>query len=128
MECICGDRTAIAPLIIFKAATISSNWTTSATPLNWVFSASNKGWTSNRHGLEWLRCVFEPATQEKAHGKQRLLICDGHDSHISGNFIAHCMEHRIELLVIPPHTSHYTQLLNIAVFGPLSIVLGQAVD
>src|SRR5207248_3289592 len=68
------------------------------------------------------------ATREKAQGRQRLLICDGHDSHISGNFIAHCMRYRITLLLLPPHSSHYTQSLDVAVFGPLSTALGQAVD
>ena len=59
--------------------------------------------------------MFEPATREKAQGQPRLLVCDGHDSHISGNFIAHCMDHNIELLVLPPHTFHYTQPLDVAV-------------
>ena len=61
-------------------------------------------------------------------GKPRLLICDGHDSHISGNFIAHCIRHNIELLLLPPHSSHYTQLLDVAVFGPLAIALGKETD
>jgi hypothetical protein len=87
-----------------------------------------KGWTSNIHGLEWLRRVFEPATRDKAKGQPRLLLCDGHDSHISGNFIAHCMEHNIVLIVLPPHTTHLTQPLDVAVFGPLSTAHGQAVD
>ena len=30
--------------------------------------------------------------------------------------------------VTPPHSSHYTQLLDVVVFGPLSTALGQAVD
>ena len=73
----------------------------------WYFSANTNGWTSNLHGLEWLKRVFEPATRAKANGQQRLLICDGHDSHISGSFISHCIQNRIALLILPPHTSHY---------------------
>jgi hypothetical protein len=78
--------------------------------------------------VEWLRRIFEPATREKAKGKPRLLICDGHDSHISGNFIAHCEENNIVLLPLAPHTSHYTQLLDVAVFGPLATALSQGTD
>ncbi|ODQ68871.1 hypothetical protein LIPSTDRAFT_7335 [Lipomyces starkeyi NRRL Y-11557] len=55
----------------------------------------------------------------KANGQQRLLICDGHDSHISGSFIAHCLQNRITLLILPPHTSHLLQPLDVAIFGPL---------
>jgi hypothetical protein len=80
------------------------------------------------HGLEWLKRVFEPATREKANGRQRLLICDGHDSHIAGNFIAHCMEHKITLLIIPPHSSHLLQPADVAVFGPLATYHGQETD
>lgn len=50
--------------------------------------------------------VFEPETREKAGGKPRLLIADGHDSPITSNFIAHCMENNIDLLILPPHNSH----------------------
>ncbi|MGZ9928148.1 hypothetical protein ACXYTC_24525, partial [Escherichia coli] len=73
--------------------------------------------------LEWLKRVFEPSTRAKAtqNGKlqQRLLICDGHDSHISGSFISHYIQNRISLLIIPPHTSHVLQPLNVAIFRPL---------
>lgn len=72
--------------------------------------------------------MFELATREKAEGKQRLLICDRHDSHISGNFIAHCMKYKITLLVLPAHSSHYTQLLDVAVFDSLAIALSQETD
>ena len=78
--------------------------------------------------MEWLRQVFEPSTREKAQGKQRILICDGHDSHISGNFIAHCMRNNITLLVLPPHTSHLTQPADVGVFGPLAAFHGQETD
>jgi len=58
--------------------------------------------------LEWLRRYFEPVTREKADGKTRLLIYDGHESHITSAFIGHCMRHNVELMILPPHSSHYT--------------------
>jgi hypothetical protein len=78
--------------------------------------------------MEWIRQVFEPATREKACGKQRLLICDGHDSHISGDFLAYCYENQISLLVMPPHSSHLLQPADIGVFGPLATYHGQETD
>src|SRR5437764_732165 len=80
------------------------------------------------HGLEWLKRVFEPATQENAYGRQRLLICDGHDSHITGNFLTHCMDYEITLLVIPSHSSHLLQPADVVVFGPLITFHGQETD
>ena len=62
---------------------------------------------------------FDPQTCTKANREQRLLVCDGHDSHISGNFIAYCIQNKITLLILPPHTSHILQPLDISIFGPL---------
>ena len=66
-----------------------------------------------------MKRVFKPATRAKANGQYRLLICDGHDSHISGNFIAYCLFNKILLFILPPHTSHLLQPLDVAIFGPL---------
>jgi DDE superfamily endonuclease len=91
VECICADGTALLPLIIFKAENLSHEWIPADTPQDWAFSCNSKGWTSNQHGLEWLQRCFDPATRAKAGNQFRMLICDGHDSHISGNFVEHCM-------------------------------------
>jgi hypothetical protein len=123
VECICMDGTAIEPLIILKGQNILQSWIPKEVIQKWHFSANTKGWTSNLHGLEWLKRVFEPSIRAKAtqNGKlqQRLLICDGHDSHISGSFISHCIQNQISLLIIPPHTSHVLQPLDVAIFRPL---------
>ncbi|APA06561.1 hypothetical protein sscle_02g013310 [Sclerotinia sclerotiorum 1980 UF-70] len=44
---------------------------------------------------------------------------DGHSSHITGSFIAFCIEKEIDLLILPPHCSHLLQPLDIAVYGPM---------
>ena len=65
-----------------------------------------------------VRC-FDPETRDKVAGEYRLLICDGHDSHITAEFIAHCMDNKILLMILPPHSSHLTQPLDVGVFGAL---------
>jgi hypothetical protein len=119
VECIGADGSAIALLVIFKGQSLSSSWIPDNIPVDWQFSATAKGWTSNIHGVEWLKRCFDPATCSKANGKRRLLICDGHGSHVTGNFIVYCMYANIVLLILPPHTSHLTQPLDVSIFGPL---------
>jgi hypothetical protein len=63
--------------------------------------------------------VFELQTRERAENNQQLLIANSHGSHIQADFIAHCMENDIDLLIIPPHCSHLLQLLDIRVFAAL---------
>jgi hypothetical protein len=64
----------------------------------------------------------------KAAGGQHLLICDGHDLHISGSFISHCIQNRISLLILPPHTSHMLQPLDVAIFRLLKKRLTAALE
>ena len=45
------------------------------------------------------------------------MIADGHGSHIRADFIAHCMENAIDLLIMPPHCSHLLQPLDVGVFA-----------
>jgi uncharacterized heparinase superfamily protein len=128
VECICADRSSIEPLVIFKGQNVLQSWVPNEVINKWYFSANSKGWTSNLHGVEWLKRVFEPATRTKAAGRQRLLICDGHDLHISRSFISHYIQNRISLLILPPHTSHMLQPLDVAIFGPLKKRLTAALE
>ena len=59
---------------------------------------------------------------------QRLLIVDGHGSHIRADFIAHCMENSIDLLVILPHCSHLLQPLDVKVFAAFKRVYSGETD
>lgn len=128
VECVCADGVVVPPLIIFKGKKLSTQWIPASIHNDWRFGCNTKGWTSNEHGLQWLRTCFEPTTREKANGGYRLLICDGHDSHITGDWIAHCMRNKVELLILPPHSSHLTQPLDVGVFGPLKTLMASAIE
>ena len=56
------------------------------------------------------------------------MICDGHDSHIMASWIAHCMKNNIIFMVLPPHSSHLTQPLDVRVFGPLKTLMASAIE
>jgi hypothetical protein len=63
VECICGDGKVINPLVIFRGGNLHTEWLVPPElTKGWRFSVSNKGWTSDVHGLEWLTRCFEPAT------------------------------------------------------------------
>ncbi len=84
---------------------------------------SAEGWTTDTHGLQWLQDCFDPAEREKAAYKPQVLICDGYGSHITGSVIDFCLKNNIRLLIIPPHASHFVQLLDLAIFNPLKTLL-----
>jgi hypothetical protein len=128
IECISMDGNALPPFIIFKGKTLSSCWISPCTSLDWFFSCNNEGWTSNEHSKKWLLEDFEPATREKANGRTRLLIFDGHGSHTTGDIIRHCILNRIKLALLPPHYSHLTQPLDVGVFSSLKTHMTREMD
>lgn len=128
IECISADGTALPPLIIFKGETLSTTWISDKTPPDWQFSNSIKGWTSMELGDQWMKKVYEPFTRDKAAGRTRLLICDGHDSHISVKFIRHSIDNMIIILLLPPHSSHLMQPLDVGVFSPLKSAMTKHVN
>ena len=123
IECVSADGISISPLIIFKGETLMNSWMPRHPPQGWKFSCNSSDWTSNAHDAEWLRRCFEPATREKVNGRTRLLIYDGHDSHISAEFIRHCLDNDIFLILLRPHSSHLMQSLDVGVFGPLKTAI-----
>ena len=128
IECISASGGVLPPLLIFKAQDTYSRWIPTGTPLDWRFSTSNSGWTSDSHGYQWLTTVFEPCSRPKEQTLRRLLIMDGHSSHITANVIGYCMRNAIDLLILPPHTSQITQPLDVGVFGPLKRALAKQTD
>ena len=56
------------------------------------------------------------------------MIIDGHSSHVTARFIAFCITSKIDLFLLPPHSSHKTQPLDLSIFGPLKTVINLEVD
>ena len=51
------------------------------TDMHCSLAHSPNGWTDNELGLHWMIKDFDPQTKEKAGGRTRVLLMDGHSSH-----------------------------------------------
>ena len=127
IECIGADGSTIPPMIIFKGESLMTSCIPRTAPKDWYFAHNTKGWTSNEHGLKWIK-LFDAATVAKANNKKRLLICDGHDSHISAEFVRYSINHDILVLLLIPHSSQLMQPLDVGVFGPLKRAILSQLD
>lgn len=78
--------------------------------------------------LEWLEKVFEPGSRKICGNLPRLLIFDGHGSHITYEFVLFCINRNILLLCLPSHSTHLLQPLDVGLFSPYQHFYGQAVD
>lgn len=64
--------------------------------------------------------VFDNHTKEKAGMRgYRLLLVDGHSSHVNLDFLDYADRNRIIVLVLPPHATHRLQPLGVGLFSPL---------
>ncbi|RPB06567.1 DDE-domain-containing protein [Morchella conica CCBAS932] len=84
-----------------------------------TFAYSPKGWTDSKLGMDLLVNNFEKYTAPVAKDRWRLLILDGHVSHMTWEFFDYCLSHKIVPFCLPPHSTHLLQPLDVGLFGPL---------
>ena len=129
---ICADGTALPPALIYQGASydLQDSWLEDydSSYEEAYFATSQKGWTNEELGLSWLTKIFEPRTKQKAGNLKRLLIVDGHSSHINMRFIEFCDQHRIILVVLPPHSTHRLQPLDVGIFAPLAAAYSNQIN
>src|SRR5277367_6310351 len=120
IECVSATGEKIPPYVIFKGERLMSSWFPKQLPKGWKFAVNTMGWTNNFHGLKWIE-HFDDVTKSQLQSPHdyRLLVCDGHDSHISTDFVPYCIHHHIDLILLPSHFSHLLQPLDVRVFLPL---------
>ncbi|TXB97478.1 hypothetical protein FocTR4_00012009 [Fusarium oxysporum f. sp. cubense] len=121
LECISATGKVLRPLVIFKGKTVQQQHFPEKLDFleDWEFTCSEKGWTNNHIALIWLKTVFIPSTKPENPKEPRLLILDGHGSHMTEDFLFECYNNNIFVLFLPAHASHVLQPLDVAVFGPL---------
>lgn len=117
IECTNALGWYLPPVIVIKG----KNNLTSFFPIDQGarIEPSPNGWTNDDISVRWLKNVFIPHTSDQVHGKYRLLIMDGHGSHLTSLFNEICTENFIVPLCMPPHSSHLLQPLDVGSFSPL---------
>jgi hypothetical protein len=102
---ICADGTTLPPGIMYdgKNENIRDTWVDEISEeKHQVFiTSSDSGWTNDDLGLAWLRNVFDRSTKEKCRRSWRLLILNGHGSHVTIEFINFVMRTGFSWLSFP---------------------------
>ena len=126
--CINGEGWSVPPFLLVQGMYHLANWY-SETDLHsdWVIRTTSNGWTDNNTALEWIK-HFDKHTATRTKGRYRMLVLDGHGSHLSAEFEAYCKEHNIITLCLPAHSSHITQPLDVGCFGPLKRAYGHEIN
>ena len=123
---VCGDGTTLPPGLIYasKNSALLSSWVADieAGKHDIFVTSTPSGWTNYDISLAWLEQVFVRCTKKKARRGRawRMLVLDGHGSHVTDAFIDYCLKHCILLVVLPPHSTHTMQPLDVGCFKPLA--------
>jgi hypothetical protein len=119
-----ADGFVLPPAVIYPSSSLQmqESWVqrVKAEKHDLHVGTSVNGWTNDTLGVAWLKQVFNRYTRVRARGKYRLLILDGHGSHVTQAFIEYAHANKILLLIFPPHATHALQPLDVACYGPLS--------
>ncbi|KAM4061786.1 DDE superfamily endonuclease [Hirsutella rhossiliensis] len=119
---------ALPAKVIFQGKLHQASWYESGVPDDWHIAVSENGWTSDDLALNWLKEVFDPNTRRRTVGTHRLLILDGHGSHVTPEFDKYCTANSIVVLQMPAHSSHLLQPLDVGCFSPLKTIYGRKVQ
>ena len=106
-----------------KANSLMTRWILPMAPNDWYYTYNTKEWTNNDYKITWLK-RFDLGTAPKANRKQQLFICDGHDSHISAEFVHYSIDHNTLILLFVPHSSHIMQPFDVSVTCQTYFMLG----
>jgi hypothetical protein len=129
IEAISASGYALPPCVIFKGKVFMKAWFGDTDlPATWLFAVSEKGWTTDSISLEWLQKVFIPSSIGRTKGVYRLLVLDGHGSHLTPQFDEICAQNNIITICMPAHSSHLLQPLDIGCFGVLKRAYSEVVE
>lgn len=112
MGCISASGARMAPMYIFKGKYRTASWMKGTEDVARCAMSES----SNINGklfLHWFKWFVELLPPERP----QLLLLDGHFAHIQLAVVKYGMEHDVHLFVLPAHTSHFLQPLDVSVFG-----------
>ena len=113
---VCCDANGIfSPhFILFKGKNFYGDYCATDSP-NLVYNTSSSGWMETITFEEWFSKVF--LKHAKSVEGAKILIFDGHISHISLEVIDEARNNNIHIILLPAHTTHFLQPLDVGVFS-----------
>jgi hypothetical protein len=83
-----------------------------ALPPNTTIATQKNGWISDELAFQWLQHFIKATDERTKRGKKRILIFDGHGSHLTVDFLQTCEDNDIIPFGFLPHTTHLCQPLD----------------
>ena len=116
MESISGVGKTTDPIMILAGKVLKEKHFPKGLNDGIRIAVSESGYTNNVLSLEWLK-HFDLQTRPP-NSKWRMLVIDGHGSHLTIEFVDYCYQPdvKISVFLLPAHSTHILQPLDIGVF------------
>ena len=128
IEAVNSTGWSLPSYVIFKTKRYFQEGWFGTLPHDWKLNISDSGWTTDKIGLEWLKSHFIPLTNDRTKGKYRMLLLDGHGSHLTAEFDRICSENNVIPMCVPPHSSYPLQPLDVGCFVILKRQYGRFIE
>ena len=116
----CGSASGqmIPPYFVFAGHRMLPDLLKDAIP-GTAGTVSETGWSNSQVFRTYLQDHFLKFAPQRQPGQYMLILLDGHKSHVSVDLIEWAKSKEIILFILPAHTSHILQPLDVACYGPL---------
>ncbi|CAF1496473.1 unnamed protein product, partial [Adineta steineri] len=112
--CISAGGQVLPPSILYSGKHLMDSWCKGGPP-GTQYGVTGKGWIDIPMYEFWLENSFIPSTSHL--NRPLLLIIDGHASHMSLKIIDLLRSNQIICLMLPSHSTHALQPLDVVVFN-----------
>ncbi len=118
LECCSAGGLSIAPFLILKGDIMLEKHFENKMDDKAKLGCSLTGFTNDRLSFKWLE-HFNELTKDGIKDRWRVLIMDGHGSHLSDHFKFYAFKNRIIPFLLPSHSTHLLQPLDVGVFSAM---------
>jgi hypothetical protein len=122
IACVAADGSYVTPALIIPRVTYEDELAEyGLTDEKIVIYSQKNAFIDRDIFFDWLKDVFQPDLVARrikySYSGKAYLLLDNCSAHFGPDVHNLCADNNLELLYIPPHSSHFLQCLDVSVFG-----------
>lgn len=122
----CGNAQGqqIPPYFVFPGIRMNSALLSGSTP-GADGTVSESGWSNSEIFQKYLQSHLIKYLPERSESCPVVIFYDGHRSHVNLGLVQWARQENIVLFVLPAHTSHVLQPMDVGCFGPFEMIFNR---
>ena len=137
LDTINAAGSVIPPFIVWAGKTHRQGYYNQDDDRDATFAVSESGYMDDELGMLYISQHFEPHTRRAVNDsdtaansaiRPRILIVDGHSSHVCWPVVQFALDHNIHLIQLPSKSTHILQPLDVGCFALLQVAYERHLD